>query len=421
MLKLDNRGFSHDLLLIFLVLVFAIGGIGFVVMSHADVTATGTVAAWGRNDVGDLGQGYKGHGSTQPLPIRSLSGVTSVAANYGGNLALLKDGTVRVWGGNTRGQLAQGNQVDSYAPETVPGLSGTVAKAIDARSSHDMVLMNDGTVYVWGANGHGTTGNGTVASHKVGARCLNCAQFVPYHIPNLANVVAISAGGTDDMVLLKDGTVMAWGDNTFGQLGYDPATFTNPYTPVVVPGLSNVKQVVAGENDDYAVLKDGTVMAWGDNNRGQLGNGSVANGKSYNYIPTPVQGLTNVVSMASGDAKQNLAVLSNGTVMAWGFNNNGQLGIGNKAQNCSTGPHSQPFSCSPVPVQISGLSNVTQVSAGAGFSEAISGGKVYSWGINDHTTLGSGNRISTDVPGPVVNLSGVTQVSAGNDHSLALH
>ena len=116
---------------------------------------------------------------------------------------------------------------------------------------------------------------------------------------------------------------MAWGENGLGQLG--DGTITNSDEPVAVSGLSEVTAIAAGFADNLALLSNGTVMAWGNNQHGQLGDGTT-DGVQTTY-PVAVSGLSEVTAIAaSGD--HSLALLRNGTVMAWGQNGNGQLGDG---------------------------------------------------------------------------------------------
>src|SRR5262249_37404323 len=157
--------------------------------------------------------------------------------------------------------------------------------------------------------------------------------------------------------------------------------------------LTEVASVSAGEEFSLALLENGTVMAWGKDFRGQLGNGATGLSGSSD-VPVPVVGLSEVVAVSAG-AGFSLALLKNGTVVAWGSNEAGQLGDG------AEGPGTE----SDVPVAVTGLSEVVAIAAGTSFGLAVRrNGTVMAWGQNAHGQLGDGAEgfaSSSDVPVPV--------------------
>jgi hypothetical protein len=164
-----------------------------------------------------------------------------------------------------------------------------------------------------------------------------------------------------------------------------------------------VRQVSAGAEHSLALLSNGTVEAWGDNSDGELGNGSTTSSDS----PVPVSGLTGVKYVAAGQL-YSVAVLTNGTVMTWGYNGNGELGDGKVAN-------------SDVPVAIKGLTGVSAVAAGGQHVLALkSNGTVESWGSDLDGQLGDGDQGGGARPVKVSGLTGVVAVSAGQEFSLAL-
>ena len=165
---------------------------------------------------------------------------------------------------------------------------------------------------------------------------------------------AISASGQVSLALLKNGTVMAWGDNTYGELG-NGTNVSDSNVPVTVTGLSHVKAISAGGQVSLAMLKNGTVMAWGDNLDGELGNGTNV---SDSNVPVTVTGLSSVKAISAGGSVS-LAMLKNGTVMAWGDNTYGELGNGTNVSH------------SNVPVAVAGLRHVKAISAGGYHSLAV--------------------------------------------------
>ncbi len=186
--------------------------------------ADGTVKAWGQNDYSQLGLG---HNLTQSTPqvIPGLSGVTAVATLIKHCVALLADGTVMAWGMNTAGQLGLGySSAFQGTPQAIPGLSNVTHLATGYE--HTYALLSDGTVKSWGGNSEGQLGN---AGPSYG-------QFLPQTIPGLSSVAAIDTGAAHILALLSNGDVKSWGRNGYGQLGLGNNLWQS--TPQLIPGLS---------------------------------------------------------------------------------------------------------------------------------------------------------------------------------------
>ena len=363
-----------------------------------------SVVGWGRDSSGGLGAGYKGtaHGPVATLVPAGARQVVAAGSSY----ALMEDGTVYAWGDNTFGELGNGSHQNSSVPVQVKGVSGVVA--IAAGGLHAMALRSDGTVMTWGGNSYGQLGNGTGGGGR------EVGEANPVLVPGLSGVVAIAAGGADDAALLSNGTVEAWGENKAGQLG-DGTTFEKDL-PTPVKGLAGVKALAVGGDPSIgghmlALLDNGTVMAVGGNFAGQLGNNSTA---KDSVTPVPVKGLSGVTAV-SADLTHSLALLANGTVMTWGDDQFGQLGVSSVRERCNHEP------CSRVPVTV-GLSKVTAISAGFRFSLALSTGKAFAWGADERRQLGQLNEGPAVSPLPlqVPEIGEVSAISAGSSHSLAL-
>ena len=200
--------------------------------------------------------------------------------------------------------------------------------------------------------------------------------------------------------------VFAWGNNDVGQLG--DGTRENRPTPVKVVGLpGGVHQVSTSGRHSLALMSDGTVWAWGANSVGQLGNGTTENSAK----PVKVFGLISVTMVAAG-GQHSVAVDSNGTMWGWGSNIVGQLSTG------TTG--TDPV---VVPVRASGISNAAQVAAGFAATYVVDTvGNLFAVGRNDRSQLGIGTSqdIIVSSPRAVVGVAPVTQVDAGQIHAVAL-
>lgn len=201
------------------------------------------------------------------------------------------------------------------------------------------------------------------------------------------------------------GTVMAWGANGSGQLGN--GTTNTSSTPVLVRRLTGATTAAAGADGwSLALLADGTLRAWGKND-GLLGDGTTPD----RLVPVPVPGLSRVTALAAGGA-QSLALLADGTVMSWGDNTFGELGDGSDVG----------FRGTPGPVRELGAIRATAVASGGDHSLALlADGTVRGWGRNESGQLGDGTFTESNrLPVRVRSLRQVKAVTAGFDHSLAL-
>jgi alpha-tubulin suppressor-like RCC1 family protein len=353
------------------------------------------VVGWGENSSGQLGDGATLQ-SDLPTTVGGLSFVTSVAAGTRHSLALVSDGTVAAWGSNAFDQLGDGEAVGSDVPVAVEALAGV--KAIAAGANHSLALLSNGTVVAWGDNEEGQLGDGNTEEAEV-----------PVAVKGLSGVKAIAAGGEHSLALLSNGRVMAWGENEYGQLG--DGGLKRSDVPVAVQGLSGVTAIAAGTEHSLALLASGKVMAWGGDNFGQLGSAeeeAETPGESFSDVPVAVDGVSGATAIAAG-ARDSLALLSNGTVMAWGEDRAGELGDGAIARSRDT------------PVAVSGLAGATAIAAGGEHSLALLGdGSVMAWGEDKYGELGNGTAGEpSDVPVAVSGLNQVVGIAAGGFHDLA--
>ena len=229
----------------------------------------GTLVAWGFDDEGQL-----------DVPTNALRFV-SIAAGADHNLAIAEDGSVIAWGRDDSGQT---------------GVPGAVSSALNVAAgySHSLALLASGLVVAWGDNSYGQTS----LPDQLTPGYYTGPWWWPIWVnnPNWMPVQAIAAGRYHNLALLTNGTLVAWGDNSFGQ-SLPPSN------------LTNIVAVTAGYLHSAALCSNGTVVVWGDNTFGQTN------------VPS---GLSNVVAIAAGDF-HTLALLANGTVVGWGDDTFGQL------------------------------------------------------------------------------------------------
>lgn len=305
-------------------------------MHSVAVDEAGTVWAWGNNALGQLGVGLSTVQSASPLKVPGLPTIVQAAAGANHVLALASDSTVWAWGSDGGGQVGPNGTGDPLQPQRTPvKVDGVVgAKAVAAAGNQSLALLNDGTVMAWGLNVDGELGQGTFSA----------GSATPTEVPGLVDVIALAAGGTGAgghvLALTSSGTVWAWGSNRSGQLGADIA-YPALATPVEVPGIATATEVAAGSAFSLALLDDGTVVAWGANSVGQLGRGATT--PAFALAPAPVAGVSGVAHLAAG-LQHVLALRTDGTVVAWGGNGMGQLGRGTTA---GYSPDAQPVVALP--------------------------------------------------------------------------
>ena len=278
------------------------------------LNSDGTVWTWGNNTSAQLGLDIIGGYSYKPNIIKNLTNVKKIAAGFDIGLALKNDGTLWGWGSDTNGEFGTGNNYVEKSPIQINGLSDI--KDIAAGMSFILILKNDGTVWSLGYNSSGMLGDGTIVN-----------KGTPVQVKNLTNVNKIYAKEWNAAALKNDGTIWTWGDNGSGQIGNGSVpSYSNPQTiPVQVVNLEHVIDFSLGDSFALAVKSDGSVWTWGNNSSGQMGNGTV----SYGGQTTPLQvmALSGIKSVAGGYGHC-LAVKDNGTIYAWGQNDLGQLGDG---------------------------------------------------------------------------------------------
>jgi alpha-tubulin suppressor-like RCC1 family protein len=356
----------------------------------------GAAWTWGNNTSGELGDGSSQSYRASPGAVGGLGGVGSIAVGDLHNLTVRTDGTVMAWGYNGGGQIGDGTSGNVRAtPVAVSGLSNV--RRVAAGQAHSLALKADGTLWAWGDNTYGQLGTGTTAR-----------QLTPVPVTGLSGIVAIAAGYYHSLAIRSDGTVWAWGRHDRGQLATTGGTLCGTVacspTPLHIGELSRVRAVAAGQWHSLAIKADGTLWTWGDNSAGQLGD---PNYGAPRATPLPVGGLGAIAAVAAG-ANHTLAVQADGQVWAWGDNTNGQLGDGTTLT---------PW---PTPRLVAGLAGVTAVAGGAQHSVALKAdGTVWAWGDNAAGQVsGAGSRQLT--PRLVSGLGRAGLIAAGQCHTLAI-
>lgn len=222
--------------------------------------ASGTVACWGQNDSGQLGNRSTGP-SLMPVSVTGLSDVTDLDSNAAHSCAIHAVGSVSCWGSNNEGQIGNGTTVNALGPTIVDGIDGAVDVATGGR--HSCAAIASG-VRCWGWGINGQLGNGMESSPR------------PVSVGGLPSerVVQVAAGALHSCALLQEGTAYCWGLNDFGQLG--DGTTKNRSSAQPVRGLEGlvITEIRCGDRYTCARVEGGDAYCWGYNGHGGLGNGT---------------------------------------------------------------------------------------------------------------------------------------------------
>lgn len=354
----------------------------------AIVKADGSIWTWGANDSGQLGNQLF-DSSDAPVQAASILTAIDVAAGENHNAAIDYDGKIWTWGNNAFGQLGNGNTLNSSSPTHVPGFSAGIAVA--AGANHSLALKSDKTLWAWGNNESGQLGDGTPVDRDE-----------PVKVANLTNITNIAAGEDHSLARKSDGTVWAWGNNFLGQLG--DKTNINRDEPVNVSTLSGAMSVTAGARHSLAIIEsDGTVWAWGQNDFGQLGDGTTDNKNT----PINIQGISGIIALAAGRS-HTLALKEDGSLLAWGANDFGQLGDGTNVQQRSD------------PTTVVALTDVAAIAAGDSTSFAIkNNGTIWAWGENLNGLWDSGETNFSNTPVEIADIDlGISIQFASSTYSV---
>ncbi|MGV3658619.1 MAG: LamG-like jellyroll fold domain-containing protein, partial [Prosthecobacter sp.] len=337
------------------------------------------LAAFGSNASGQLGiTGAATHAAapaqvvaTTPLYQKTI---LAVSAGQGHSLAVCSDGTVAAWGGNADGQLGRGDRVSATTPVAVSMdgvLSGKKVIAVAAGGQHSLALCSDGTLAAWGDVSFGQLGDGAALDRLTPVLVSTTGALAG------KRATAISAGATHSAALCSDGTLVCWGDNTHGELGSGNNVNSNVPVAVSTSGVlagRSITAIACGQNHTLALLADGTVAAWGLNSSGQLGNNSLTPSNVPVLVGTG--GLLNgkrVLRVAAG-GHSSLVQTTDGILAAWGLNDRGQLGVNSVTAAFGT----------PQAVVMSGVlagKTITRLMAGQGHAAVVCrNGSMAAWG-----------------------------------------
>ena len=344
--------------------------------------------------------------SGTPLTPQSFSLTVSAtdALGHAGTAvvsAAVRPVTLRAWGDNDDDTFGDGSGVSgTYAITTATGLA--TARTVVGGNGYTLALQTDGTVWAWGDTVYGQLGLGSQTS-----------AIVPVQVPGLSSVVSIAAGTKASYAVTSTGQVYAWGDNAVGELGQHVTSTTPTMSPTLVSGVPAMASIAAGDGFVLALTTDGRVFAWGNGTDGTLGDNTNTGAQP---TPAAIAGITTAVQV-SATTTAGYALLADGTARSWGLADHGQLG-----HNDAGAPPTYHLT----PVTVDGLTNATSIACtGVKFCLArLSDGTVDAWGDNSTGQMGLGYlSVPNDnlVPEPILGLTNVASVATAAQTGFALH
>ncbi len=356
--------------------------------------------AWGRNSYGVVGDNTTASRSTPRQEFTSSTNWKQVACGSYHAAAIKTDGTLWTWGYNNDGQLGDNTTFTSRSTPRQEFTSGTNWKQVDCGAYHTAAIKTDGTLWAWGRNSHGQLGDNTTTNRLTPRQ----------EIASSTNWKQVACG-YHTAAIKTDGTLWAWGRNSSGQLGDN--TIAARSTPrQEITSSTNWKQVSAGGGASgggkhtAAIKTNGTLWAWGYNAFGQIGDNTNADRS------TPRQEFTSGTNwkQVSAGGYHTAAIKTNGTLWAWGANNNGQIGDNTTTSRLTP---RQEFTSS---------TNWKQVSGGYGHTASIkTNGTLWLWGFNYNGQIGDNTRANRSTPRQEITSStNWKQVACGYRHTAAI-
>jgi alpha-tubulin suppressor-like RCC1 family protein len=319
----------------------------------AMVMADGTLWTWGDNNRGQLADGTK---VNHNLPKQVGAGYRKVDIDMDDTLVLKQDNTLWCWGCKPHPRMDIAQSGSSYSPVQV---NGNMAKLMHSGYEYDkglgrgLGIRQDGSLWDWPyyweiSKPPGQQAGSDISEIAVIKYGLSIAlrrdgtlwELQQYPINPAVqignNFIHIASKFDHSYGVKADGSLWAWGDNNFYQLG--DGTNTGRASPQIIG--SNFVQVAAGRKHGIALKTDGSLWAWGNNDKGQLGDGTSTSRMR------PVLVGRNFALIAAGDF-HNIAVKNDGSVWAWGDNTYGQLGDGTNMSRANPFRIVMPLHSSP--------------------------------------------------------------------------
>ncbi|MDC0056496.1 hypothetical protein OAJ94_05540, partial [Deltaproteobacteria bacterium] len=358
-----------------------------------------TLRCWGSNYWGALGsqQHSNPHYPTPQYNVELPQGTVplAVSAAYGYSCAIVDNGSNEAycWGKGDNGELGNGNLSSSNVPGNKVVLpSGANPVYISSSDDHSCVVSDDGDIYCWGQNNYGQLGNGSQGGYS----------SIPTIVNSGVDFKSVSAGYEYSCAISTDGGLYCWGNNNHGQLG--DGTYNQRTSPVQItsgPTSSIWKEVAVSESHTCAISSSDKIYCWGLNHDGQLGDGTTVDANNPQLVNMPAG--TTAVSVSVGSLSFTCGVLENHSTYCWGRNSRGYLGDG-----------SWQDSHTPIAIDLPSGSEVVEISSGREHScILLTNDQIMCWGFGNGGALGTGNY--DDSPSPKYVVGGHVWNGLGKD------
>lgn len=362
-----------------------------------------TVYAWGNNKWGQLGNGsindcIRPVDITDGFNIRNGEEVVDIFTSFRSAYLLTTEGRLFSWGNNDHGQLGDGTNIDKSYPKEITSrfclLDGEKILNVNTGGFHCLLITSFGRFFSWGNNEYGQLGDGSNINKNIPVDITS--EFLLKNDEKLENVYV---GLGHSMLTTSLGRIYSWGNNEYGQLGDGTTTKKNKPTDITSDfnfmDNEKVHNVSIGSLHSLIVTTNGRIFAFGNNDSGQLGDATT----KVRFKPVDITSHFNAepdekIVLIKAGRNHSLALTSLGKVFSWGNNKNGQLGIAGYITG-TTGPMDITSNI------INDDEYIVNIYTGANSTHSYaidSNNKVYAWGNNEYGQLGEGSTVEKRSP-----------------------
>ena len=393
------------------------------------LTLMGNIFTWGVNWHGQLGTGTKEASLTptditSSLDLEEKDKVVQVVSGYENSSVLTLTGRIFTWGFNWYGQLGDGTTEERHSPTDITSRFNLEVNdriiQVSLGGSHSSVNTLNGNIFTWGSNHYGQLGDGTTINRHYQFDITSC-----FNLETEETLIQVSSGSFHSLALTSNGRIFAWGNNDYGQLGDETKIIR--FSPVEITSYFNLQenetiiQVISGFENSSALTSSGRIFTWGNNDDGQLGDGTT----EERYCPTDItshfdlEESDKIIHVSLGYSHSS-ALTSSGRIFTWGYNDDGQLGDGTTEERyCPTDITSH--------FDLEESDKIIHVSLGSYHSSALTFlGRILAWGNNFSGQLGDGTTEERYSPTDITShfdleeSDKIIYTSLGSFHSSAL-